>query len=87
MDRTEAEDDREWLDDDWLDYTLDQRLWERLAGLFSGIAIGVLTAIFVIGPGVGNRLFWEAPWYIFFAVILGVLVVAQLRTILVLRGR
>lgn len=87
MDRIEAEDDREWLDDDWLDYTLDQRLWERLAGLFSGIAIGVLTAIFVIGPGVGNRLFWEAPWYIFFAVILGLLVVVQLRTILVLKGR
>ncbi len=86
MDRTEAEDDREWLDDDWLDYTLDQKLWERLAGLFSGIAIGVLTAIFVIGPGVRNRLFWEAPWYIFFAVILGVLVVVQLRAILLLRG-
>ena len=69
-----------------VNHAQDRMLWERLFGLFSGIAIGVLMTIFVIGPDVGDRLFWESPWFIVFAVVLGLIILDQLRAIAALKG-
>ena len=83
MDNREEEDFVRRLDD----YVRGELLWERLAGLFSGIAIGVLAAIFAIVPAVRENVFQESPWLLIFAVILALIVLFELQVMTVLRNK
>lgn len=86
METRQEEDAVRRVDEEWMDYMQGEMLWERLAGLFSGIAIGALAAIFVLVPAVRENVFEESPWFLAFAVILGLIVLFELQVLTVLRS-